>query len=410
MRKSIFSYSLLLFATVCFGQHYGFKIEGGRNKVVIPVEILNNMIVVPVVLNNQIPLKFILDTGVRTTVLTQKTFSDILGLKYSKEITISGPGKEKMIEAFVTDNVTLDLPGIKGTGHSMLVLQKDYLELRNYLGEEVHGILGYELFSRFIVHMNYDRKRITLYLPERFKRKRGYQLLPIKVEDTKPFLQVKTRITETVTMDARFLMDTGASHGLILEPETDDRITIPEKNLNTVIGRGLGGAIAGKIGRIKSLELGKYKINNIIANFPDPNSYTDTLFSKSTIYRNGAIGGEILSRFNVIYNFPSEEVYIKKNSSYRKDFNYDMSGITVKAIGARLRAYQITNLRKDSPGDLVGLQVGDQIIAVNGTMVFSLDLNSVNGYFNSKAGKRVSVDVERDGKRLKFDFRLVDQI
>lgn len=410
MLKSILSCTLFLFTNLSFAQHFGFKIEGGRNKVVIPVEILNNMIVVPVVLNNQIPLKFILDTGVRTTVLTQKTFSDILGLDYSKEIVISGPGKEKMIEAFVTDNVTLDLPGIKGTGHSMLVLQKDYLELRNYLGAEVHGILGYELFSRFIVHMDYERKRIILYLPERFKKKRGYQVLPITVEDTKPFVKVKTRISETTTMDAKFLMDTGASHGLILDPETDERITIPEKNLNSVIGRGLGGVIHGKIGRIKSLELGKYKINNIIANFPDPNSYTDTLISKSTIYRNGAIGGEILSRFNVIYNFPSEEVYIKKNSSYKKNFNYDMSGISVKAIGARLRTYQITNIRTGSPGDIAGLQVGDQIIAVNGTMVFNLDLNHVNGFFNSKAGKRVSVDVERDGKRLKFDFRLVDQI
>jgi len=87
-----------------------------------------------------------------------------------------------------------------------------------------------------------------------------------------------------------------------------------------------------------------------------------------------------------------------------------MSGITVKAIGARLRTYEITNLRHDSPADLAGLKEGDQIIAINGSMVFNMDLNHVNGFFNSKEGKRVSVEVEREGKRMKFEFRLVNQI
>lgn len=410
MQKFLLVILFLVTRILSYSQHFGFKIEGDRNKVIIPVEILNNMIVVPVVLNNQIPLKFILDTGVRTTVLTQKTYSDILGLTYSKEIIISGPGGEKLVDAFVTDNVTFDLPGIQGKGHSMLVLEKDYLELRNYLGAEVHGILGYELFSRFIIQMEYERKRLILYLPERFKRKSGYQRIPITVEDTKPFVIVKTKMNESTEIATKLLIDTGASHGLILEPESHDLLNVPEKNLNSIIGRGLGGVITGKIARIKSLEFGKYKIDNIIANFPDPNSYTDTLFTKSDVYRNGAIGGEILSRFNIIFNFPSEEIYVKKNSSYRKEFNYDMSGITVKAIGSRLRTYQVTNVRLGSPGQLSGLEVGDQIIAINGTAVFNLDLNHVNGFFNSKEGKRVSVEVDRDGKRMKFDFRLVDQI
>ena len=258
--------------------------------------------------------------------------------------------------------------------------------------------------------MDYERKRIILYLPDRFRRKRSYQVLPISIEDTKPFVKIPAQINENTTLNAKLLIDTGASHGLILEPESEERIKVPDKYLNSIIGRGIGGIITGRIGRIKSLALGKYKIENIIANFPDPNSYADTLFTNKNIYRNGAMGGEILSRFSVIFNFPNEEVYLKKNSSFRNKFNYDMSGITVKAIGARLRTYQITNIREGSPSQMAGLEKGDQIIAINGNMVFNLDLNTVNGFFNSKSGRRVSVEVEREGKRKKFDFRLVDQI
>lgn len=411
MHKRLLTLTLFLSTcSVCSSQNFGFKIVGEKKKVVIPVEILNNMIVVPVVLNNQIPLKFILDTGVRTTVLTQKNYTDILGLTYSKEIFISGPGGDKIVQTYVTDNVTLDLPGVHGSGHSMLVLEKDYLELRNYLGAEVHGILGYELFSRFIVQMDYERKRIILLSPDHFKKKRSYQTLKIKIEDTKPFVFTKINMDDQTELDTKLLMDTGASHGLILEPESDQRIKIPEKNIKSIIGRGLGGVIKGRIGRIEKLVLGKYHVDNIVANFPDPDSYSDDFFNDQDIPRNGAIGGEILSRFSVIFNYPKEEVYIKKNASYKNDFNYDMGGITVKAKGARLSTYEITSLREGSPGDAAGLKVGDIIVAINGSMVYGIDLNHVNGFFNSKEGKRVSVEVERDGKRLKVDFRLINQI
>src|SRR5688572_23906509 len=137
-------------------QALGFSLADGKKKVEIPIEIYNNLIVVPVILNDALPLKFILDTGVRTAILTQKTFTDILNLAYSRKYSISGPGGSKIIEAYVTNNVSLDLPGVHGRGHALLVLEEDYLELRNYLGTDVHGILGYELFSRFIVEIDYE--------------------------------------------------------------------------------------------------------------------------------------------------------------------------------------------------------------------------------------------------------------
>lgn len=404
------SYALWFVTTICFPQYSGFRIEGNKKKVTIPVEIVNNLVVVPVVLNGQAPLKFILDTGVRTTVLTQKTYSDILGLAYSKEIFISGPGGEKLVDAFVTDNVTLDLPGVHGEGHSMLVLEKDYLELRNYLGTEVHGILGYELFSRFIVRMDYHKKRIVLLTPERFRKKRRYQTMEVKVQDTKPFIMAKTKLNDSTSLDVKLLIDTGASHGLVLEPESDPAIRVPQKSLESIIGRGLGGEIKGRIGRINGLELGRYKINEVIANFPDPDSYKSLLFQDDSLRRNGALGGEILSRFSIIFNYPHEEIYVKKNADFRKKFNYDMAGIIVKAKGARLRAYEITHLRNGSPGEMAGLKEGDLIISVNGTSTQSLNLNQINGFFNSKEGKRVVMEVNRDGQRVKAEFRLANQI
>ncbi len=390
-------------------QVLGFALADGKKRVDIPIQIQNNLIVVPVILNDVLPLKFIVDTGVRTAILTQKTFSDILQLAYNRKLSVTGPGGEKLIDAYVTTNVSIALPGVTGKGHSLLVLEEDYLELRNFLGTDVHGILGYELFSRFIVKIDYSRKIMSLILPEKFHTKRSYQELPMLVEDTKPFILTSLNLSPTNSMTAKLLMDTGASHGLMLDAASDERITVPENTVSTVIGRGLGGVITGKVGRINSLKLGDYTLGNVLVNFPDPNSYMDTLKSTLT-FRHGTIGGEILSRFTVIFNYPQGKVYLKKNGEFKKEFYLNLSGIDLKAKGATLNVFEISEVRRLSPADIAGVLRGDILFSVNGFQVKDFHLNEINSLLNLKPGKKMALIVERNKIRYTLNFRLENQI
>lgn len=390
-------------------QNLGFSLADGKKKVRIPIEVFNNLVVVPVVLNDALPLKFILDTGVRTTILTQKTFTDILNLPYSRKYTISGPGGVKLVDAYVTNNVSIELPGVHGRGHAMLVLEEDYLELRNYLGTDVHGILGYELFSRFIIEIDYEKKILTLMMPEKFHKGRRFQAIPIMIEDTKPYMIAPVTLENGSTLNAKMLMDSGASHGLMLEPSSDTVIKVPEHTVSSLIGRGLGGEIFGKVGRIKSLTMGTYTLDRVICNFPDPNSYNDSI-KVGNVFRNGAIGGEVLSRFTVVFNFPRERVYIKKNGAFKKNFYYNLSGLTLKAKGSQLNIFEVTEVREQSASQRGGILAGDIIVSVNGIATRDLNLNMINGFFNSKPGKRIRVEILRKGERMKKEMQLRDQI
>ncbi len=391
------------------GQVLGFAIADGKKRVEIPIQIQNNLVVVPVILNDVLPLKFIVDTGVRTAILTQKAFSDILKLPYNRKYSVSGPGGEKLIDAYVTNNVSIALPGVTGKGHALLVLEEDYLELRNFLGTDVHGILGYELFSRFIVKLDYGKKTMTLTLPEKFHPGKKFREIPMLIEDTKPFVLTSLNLSSSNTMTAKLLMDTGASHGLMLEPSADERILVPQNTVSTVIGRGLGGVITGKTGRIASLKLGDYTLNNVLANFPDPNSYMDTLKSTLT-FRHGTIGGEILSRFTVIFNYPQGKLYLKKNSEFKKQFYLNLSGIDLKAKGANLDIFEVSEVRELSPADKVGVLPGDLLISISGISVTDLQLNQVNAILNMKPGKKITLVIERNKIRYNLTFRLENQI
>ena len=387
----------------------GFNLPEGVDQIKIPISIHNNLIVVPVVINNQLPLKFILDTGVRTAILTEKSYSDILELPYSRQLSIATPGGEHILTAYIANDVSLYIPpGVQGRGHALLVLEKDYLELRNFLGAEVHGVLGYELFSRFVILINYQERYIELMTPEKFKAKRKYQQLPITVQDTKPFLNTRI-VQQGKKKEVKLLIDTGASHSLILDPNSDADIVVPQKNIEAVIGRALGGEITGKIGRIDGLDLGKYKLERVIANYPDINSYIDTL-KASSVLRNGSIGGEVLSRFTVIFNYAESKIYLKKNPRYKKEFQTNSCGISLKAKGSRLQTFEIVEVRKNSPAEEAGIMTGDLLISINGRPASAFEFNEIIGEMSSKPGKKLSLELYRENQTIKKTLVLREEI
>lgn len=401
----IFTFLFISYPSESYSQTLGFKIVDGRKKIKIPFELHNNLIVIPVVLNGVLPLKFVLDTGVRTAILTDKDFTDILNLNYSKKYTITGVGSDRKVNAYIANNVSLKLSGIEGKGHALLVLEEDLLELKNYLGVDVHGILGYELFSRFIIKINYSTKMLTLSEPVNFRLPNSYDKVAMTVEDTKPYIFATVVQEDDSEVRVKLMVDSGASHSLFLDLQSHDCLVLPEKYIHSYVGRGLSGPIEGFVGRIKELKIGNYQIEDVISNYPEDSDYYDSIkFTLSD--RNGTLGGEILTRFNVIFNFPEQEFYFKKNRFFKKDFVYNLSGLVVKAKGPNLNVYEISEVRKNSAGAEAGILPGDMIIGINGHNYRDLDLEEIIGFLNLKPNKKVSLVIQREDKVINKQFRL----
>ncbi|MGI9542801.1 MAG: aspartyl protease family protein, partial [Cyclobacteriaceae bacterium] len=391
------------FSTTAYSQSIGFDIVGERSSIEIPFESFNNLIVVPVVLNHRIPLKFVLDTGVRTSILTDRTFSDLLNISYNREIPLTGADMERQVIAHVANGISLKLPGVVGSGQALLVLEEDYLQLRNYLGADVHGILGYELFSRFIVKINYQTNIITLYEPYSFKPKRSYKSLAISIEDTKPYIETSLTMLDGTDIKAKLMLDTGASHSLLLDYNSSEAMNLPEKKLRSNLGRGLGGSIDGYIGRVASVRVGKYEFEGPIASFPDAGNF-DQIFARTG--RLGTMGGGIFSRFNVIFDYFNGYFYFSKSTNFNQKFDYNMSGLEIRASGLKLNEFMVEQIRKESPAEEIGFQIGDKLLRINGNYCDRMKLGEINNFFRRKHNKKMTVIVDRDGEIIKKKFRL----
>jgi len=396
----------LLTSQISTAQNLGFYFEKGKKKVTIPFETHNNLIVIPVILNEKHRLKFILDTGVRNTIFIDKSLTDTLGFEYEREIKLYGTGDAIPLNAFVTGHVSLSMPGIKSEGISTVVLEKDILQLEHHLGIKIHGLIGYDIFSRFVVKIDYVHEKIILCEPLQYKVKSKYDAIDLEIIESKPFANLKLHLNKDDELISRLLIDTGASHALVLDINSNSEINIPEKYIEASLGRGLAGEIKGYLARIDGFTFGKERLNDVITSFPK-----ETLNGQAIgTGRNGTIGGELLKKFTVIFNFYDSKMYVKPNRTFRFPFEYNMSGLEFTAEGKKLNQYLINNVRKDSPAFNAGFKRGDILVALNDISSKKLDLSKIYTKLNLKEGKKINMTVYRDGKYLSRTFHLKREI
>lgn len=386
-------------------QQIGFDFPQGVKRVEIPFERYNNLLVIPVTLNNTFTLKFILDTGVQYAILTEKLIGQWLNLEYNRRLVIQGPGAQDSISALVASNISITLPGgvRSGINQSMLVLEKDYLDLKKNLGADVYGIIGYDIFSRFVVEINHDRNIIVLHEPQKFRGRGFRRKVPMKVVNTKPYISVNLTFEDGHSADMNLMVDTGASHAFLLHDDPNNAPFFPKKTVKAIIGRGLGGDINGHIGRIQHAKIDKFEFESPISSFPEPNDYDSPIKNSS---RNGTIGGDMMIRFNLAFDYFRGYLYLNRSEEHKKKFEYDMGGIIFIANDLDVNSLRIVEVRENSPAFLAGIQVDDVITTVNGRPVNRQTFNSFIGLLKSKPGRKVSLKVLRNEEEIKASFKL----
>ncbi|MGI9541987.1 MAG: aspartyl protease family protein [Cyclobacteriaceae bacterium] len=286
--------------------NYGlFEFQDGKKQVEIPFHTFNNQIILRVKVNRKIPLNFMLDTGSRQAILFDLKLAKDLEIDMGRQIAFSGVGNERMVSAFRTTGVTLGLPGIEGKRMGMVVLNQDYLSMKDY---DIQGIIGYQLFYRFAIKIDYENRILTISDPGIFKPDKAATAFDLDVDSAKPVLQAKAGFDEEVFHSCNLLIDTGASYSMSLflgsSPAFDKRKI---KGGIRSIGKGLGGTVNGKVHQVL------LQLNQIGYSLPTicltPRSYSKR--GKITDGINGAIGGEFLSNFVVTFNYSKGKLYLE---------------------------------------------------------------------------------------------------
>lgn len=385
----------------------GFDLDNGAKVVELSFIRESNLIIVPIKINGEGPYNFILDTGSESGMVFDKWVIGENNLVNARTVPVYAADGNKVTDLWVANNLSIKFPGVSGVQQSMLVLQENFIDIENVIGVQAHGILGSEIFNRFVVEVDYDKKLLRLYNPKDFRVPRGFKKVPITLENFRPFVKATVKQEKKKSAEVKLLIDTGASSALFLDATKHDNIHLPEKTVDHTLGRALVGVIEGKIGRVKRFNLGKFKFKKVTTSFPENwiVSKTRNKDPKNNP-RHGTVGSEILSRFRVIFDYHEKAIYLKKASGFSESFKFNSAGLNVLAVGEELNSYFVTDIIKDSPAVKAGLQTGDEIIAIDGKPAFFYSLTDINAIFRGPRGRVLVLIIRRDGKLEQKELRL----
>lgn len=382
----------------------GFSLPANTSSIRIPVEVQHNVIIIPIRINGSFEMDFILDTGVRSTILTEPFLTQFLRLDSISKVRVRGLGEGEDIYAILAKDLTIDLPGVHGKHMNLLVLPEDVISYSGMFGRPVYGIIGNDIFSQFVVEINYSRKFIQLHDPTRYKPRKKAEAVPIKIRNGKPYIEASITDFRGETIDGQWLLDTGSSNALSLY---DSSLPIPDPSIPAFLGKGLSGNVYGRLARAPEFHMGSFDFTDVITGYPDSNSLniqiTDSLWY-------GNIGSEVLSRFQVTFDYFRGIVYLKKTAGFQHDFEYNVSGIEIVSEGDFFNIFKIAYVRPGSPADEADVRPGDEIIMLNGLDVSNMDISAVYATILKKNGRQMVMKIRRNEEIIKKKFALIPEI
>lgn len=411
------AFSLQLFTglLVCFAlellsgsdlQAQRFSFLGNKKSQSIPIKLVRNLVIIPLYINDKGPYDFILDTGVGPMIITDSSILQDLHLQKLRQVKISGLGEGLELDAFLSNQIRARIGKASISHLPTAILTQDVLGLSNYVGTPVYGLIGYYFFSSFIAELSYSARRLKFILPDTKKQLKG-EAIPIELLNGKPYTTISIRTSDQPEQKIKVLIDNGASHAISLETLNDQSFPLPAHAIPANLGVGLAGPILGSIGRLPALRIGNFQLTNVLSSYP---IYQDEVVKMLTMNRNGNLGAEILSRFNITFDYNNGLMYLKRNANYQRPFEHDMSGLELFTEEKPQRRFFIGRVEINSAASEAGLIVGDEILSINFIATKALDLNDLSRYLISGNGRTLYLTINRNGDLLIKTIKLKKRI
>jgi hypothetical protein len=369
--------------------------------VVIPVRVYAEHILVPVGVNGGETGWFFLDSGASVSMVSM-AWAEKIALPFAG--TMRGDGAAGSSSVGFAKNVLLNMPGLNVPVNTLGVM--DFSTGVPMFGQQWDGLLGYDVLSRVVARVDYEHQQVTIYNPETFVAPATATRLPVTFMGTAPLVPARILLPGREPIDTKSLIDSGASGLTLSTPFTNsNRVmeAIPKRVVSSAYGAGGESTRFG--GRIAGLQLGPHLLREPLAAF-SPGATEGVLASPEM---GALIGGEILQRFTVTFDYPHRQILIEPNGHFADPFPADASGLSLLARGDNFDRFESDGVEEGSPADIAGVRKGDVILAIGNTLASEFDLEKIQRLLE-RAGQKVALTIQRDGRVLKVSLKLKQRL
>jgi membrane-associated protease RseP (regulator of RpoE activity) len=217
-----------------------------------------------------------------------------------------------------------------------------------------------------------------------------------------PVIKASFKLPGQKTHEDDFVVNTALDASLLISGRFTDTHRIFFSHVRTINSSDpeieSGATVA--IGRLTDFEIGRYEIKSPIGTFVRQGSN-----SSLTGNRAGVIGGGMLRRFTVIFDYAHQQLILEPNTHFEDYEQEDKSGIAVVAKGPGLLTFEVVSVQPGTPGAEAGVLKGDIIAGIDDEAAADLTLASIRALFR-QVGHKYKLLIQRNGQSVQVTIQM----
>jgi Aspartyl protease/PDZ domain len=381
-------------------RHASVALAGPPASFTLPFDLVDNRVFIEVRLNGRGPFHFLLDTGAGGV-----TISADVRQQLALHVADAGAGQgvgEKTVTAGAAQLAQLQMGEL-----TLANLETNVMDLSDapqvFGTKHFDGIIGLPVFERMVVKHDYLNRVLTLTSPDEF----GYNGTGVIVHFERPRqIPVVAGVLDGVA--GNFGVDTGARSSSLLYGPFCAQNNLREKygaKLEGVTGWGIGGPVRSLLARAKELQIGDVTVRDLVIRLSTQKTGLTTSSAMA-----GLIGPDVLSQFDVTFDYPRTRIIFEKNKNYGRRDSYDRAGIWM-GQDQDGKHFTVVDVIAGGPGAAAGVKAGDEILAINGESTADLILPDVREAIRrGPVGDKLTLLLESEGKQRTAVVTLKDLV
>lgn len=363
-------------------------LSGAKASFTLPFDLVDNRVFIEVRLDGRGPFHFLLDTGAGGVTVSTDVAQQ-LGLHVVDAGESQGVG-EKTVRAGRAQIAQLQMGDLLLADVKSNVM--DLSDAPQVFGtKHFDGIIGLPVFERMVVKHDYVNRVLTFTASDKFDYAGAGVIVPFERPRQLP---VVAAALDGVA--GNFGVDTGARSSLLLYGPFCAQNNLQEKygaKLEGVTGWGIGGPVRSLLARARELQIGDVTVHDLVIRLSAQKSGLTTSSAMA-----GLIGPDVLSQFDVTFDYARTRIIFEKNKNYGRRDSYDRAGIWMGQAQDG-KYFTAVDVIAGGPGADAGVKPGDLILAINGESTANLILPDVREMIRREAvGEKLTLLLKSGGK------------